>query len=203
MEDEAKYLYIQQKINYLSEKNEANSKISEVVEMKSREMSSSMEGKVCGQIIQILDRNKRSTTQKRMYHEHKRPNETEFKVLGDGKSGQGIIFQRNSEKKSTPVSLELMNRLKTENLLQLSKNSTTTEMHDPKKCEACKKQEAKLAEYEFLKRHKTRIESALLDRKIDDVLWTRDTVMMIGDIARTLPKPSEDPEIIWRKLMKK
>lgn len=99
------------------------------------------------------------------------------------------------------VAKELVNRLTTENLLYATKSANRKKIHDPKSCKKCIRTEEKLARYEFLKRNMTRVESSNLDRKIDDIVHTTDTIFMIGDLAATLPKHSDDPDDIWKKLL--
>lgn len=99
------------------------------------------------------------------------------------------------------VAEELVNRLKTENLLNFSKSANSEALHDPRTCQKCKKVEGKILEAKFLKHHATKVESRMLDRKIDDVIHTMDTVFMIGQLAASLPKHSDSPEKIWARLL--
>lgn len=109
-------------------------------------------------------------------------------------------FDSNQEKF---VAKELINRLKTENLLYSTKLANRKKIHDPKSCPKCIETEEKIARYEFLKRQVTRVESSNLDRKIDDIIHTTDTIFMIGDLAATLPKHSDRPNDVWDKLFRK
>lgn len=119
-------------------------------------------------------------------------------------SQSGEISLRNFDSnQENVVAKELVNRLKTENLLNTTKLANRKKIHDPKSCKKCIETEEKFAQYEFLKRRITRVESLNLDWKIDDVIHTTDTIFMIGDLAATLPKPSDDPKDIWDKLLRK
>lgn len=225
MDEEKRCLFIQQRINLLSGHNENSlfhhndsdngtgdggktSKKTRKVELTGKEDQERLE--ICGRLAQIVDLNLRQEhdqqfgtkvngQRKKVKGHH---TDRTFQALGDDNTG--IIFgSENRDLNEKCVAKELVNRLKTERILYLAKEANRAEIHDPKKCKSCRKQEEKIAEYEFLKRQKTKLESAALDRKIDDVVHTTDTVLMIGDLARTLPKPSEDRKIIWDKLLKK
>ncbi|KAG8144368.1 hypothetical protein E2320_012890, partial [Naja naja] len=62
---------------------------------------------------------------------------------------------------------------------------------------------AELAKVEFLRRKKTILDNILLQEKLEDYMYTKDSLTLIGEIYKDLPKLSEDPSNIWQELNKR
>nr|XP_020640090.1 uncharacterized protein C8orf48 homolog isoform X1 [Pogona vitticeps]XP_020640091.1 uncharacterized protein C8orf48 homolog isoform X1 [Pogona vitticeps]XP_020640092.1 uncharacterized protein C8orf48 homolog isoform X1 [Pogona vitticeps] len=95
---------------------------------------------------------------------------------------------------------QLLNRLRLKNIKEAVKQIAETEMHHPSQCFPCMEKKAELAKSAFLRRSKTLVEEVLLQEKLEEHLYAKDSLTLIGEIHRTLPKLSEDPKNIWWKL---
>ncbi|XP_061454877.1 uncharacterized protein C8orf48 homolog isoform X7 [Rhineura floridana] len=95
---------------------------------------------------------------------------------------------------------QLMNRLHLKNIKETLKQITDAEMHQPSRCLHCTKKRAELAQDIFLRRRKTLMEEVLLQEKLEECMYTKDALTLIGEIHRSLPKLSEDPKNIWQEL---
>lgn len=97
---------------------------------------------------------------------------------------------------------QLVNRLHLQNIQETMKQLAEAEMHQPSQCPHCQKAEAKLAEDAFLRRKKTLMENVLLEEKLEELIYTKDSLTLIGEIHKNFPKLSDDPRDIWQKLNK-
>nr|XP_028571072.1 uncharacterized protein C8orf48 homolog isoform X2 [Podarcis muralis] len=95
---------------------------------------------------------------------------------------------------------QLLNRLRLKNIKEILKQVADTEMHQPSQCAHCTKKRAELADDAFLRRGKALMEEVLLKEKLEDYMYTKDSLTLIGEIHRCLPKLSEDPRNIWQEL---
>uniref|UniRef100_A0ACB8FY39 Uncharacterized protein n=2 Tax=Sphaerodactylus townsendi TaxID=933632 RepID=A0ACB8FY39_9SAUR len=95
---------------------------------------------------------------------------------------------------------QLVNRLRLKNLQKSMEQLVETEMHQPSQCSGCENKRAQLAEDAFLRRKRTILEGVLLQEKLKDHLCTQDALLIIGKMHQRLPKLSDDPRDIWRKL---
>ncbi|KAM3827550.1 uncharacterized protein C8orf48 homolog [Vipera latastei] len=101
------------------------------------------------------------------------------------------------------VPSELVNRLHLKSLKEMMKRIAETKMHQPSRCPFCTRKRAEFAEVEFLRRKKTILDNVLLQEKLEDYMYTKDSLTLIGEIHKGLPKLSEDPSIIWQELNKR
>ncbi|XP_063169690.1 uncharacterized protein C8orf48 homolog [Candoia aspera] len=101
------------------------------------------------------------------------------------------------------VPCELVNRLRLKNIKEMVKKIAETEMHQPSRCPFCMKKRAEVAKAEFLRRKKTILDNVLLREKLEHYMYTKDSLTLIGEIHKSLPKLSEDPRNIWRELNKR
>ncbi|XP_025026970.1 uncharacterized protein C8orf48 homolog isoform X2 [Python bivittatus] len=101
------------------------------------------------------------------------------------------------------VPWELVNRLHLKNIKEMAKKIAETEMHQPSQCPFCMKKRAEFAKVEFLRRKKTILDNVLLREKLEDYMYTKDSLTLIGEIHKSLPKLSEDPMNIWQELNKR
>ncbi|ETE60762.1 putative protein C8orf48, partial [Ophiophagus hannah] len=69
--------------------------------------------------------------------------------------------------------------------------------------EMMKKKRAEFAKDEFLRQKKTILDNVLLQEKLEDYVYTKDSLTLIGEIHKNLPKLSEDPSSIWQELNKR
>ncbi|KFP73821.1 Uncharacterized protein C8orf48, partial [Apaloderma vittatum] len=74
---------------------------------------------------------------------------------------------------------------------------TEAQIHECSVCPDCQKKAAELAEITFLRRKKTSMESALIQEKLEEQIYSRDGLTHIGEALRSLPGPSEDPRNLW------
>ncbi|XP_067404398.1 uncharacterized protein C8orf48 homolog isoform X2 [Emydura macquarii macquarii] len=98
---------------------------------------------------------------------------------------------------------QLVNRIHLKNISETMKQVTETKVHQPSECPACKKKEAELAKITFLRQKKTLVEEALLQDKLEQQIYAKDSLTLIGEIHKSLPKLSEDLRSIWQRLNEK
>nr|XP_009942865.1 PREDICTED: uncharacterized protein C8orf48 homolog [Opisthocomus hoazin] len=94
----------------------------------------------------------------------------------------------------------LMNRIRLKNSRETAKQVTEAQIHEPSVCPDCQKQKAELAEVAFLRQKKSLMESALIQEKLEEQIYSRDVLTLIGEALRSFPKPSEDPRNLWQRL---
>ncbi|XP_033120408.1 uncharacterized protein C8orf48 homolog [Anneissia japonica] len=73
--------------------------------------------------------------------------------------------------------------------------------HDVKTCPVCVKAKEKITEKQFVSRRKTLLQNKLIEDKIQRHLVCKNSLDLIGELAASLPKPSDDPQEIWRRLL--
>ncbi|KAI1234661.1 hypothetical protein IHE44_0003034, partial [Lamprotornis superbus] len=87
---------------------------------------------------------------------------------------QWKIPARKSETgNSCAVPAQLMNRILLENTRQAVKQVTEAEIHEASTCPECQQKEAELAQAAFLRHKKTLLESALIQEKLEEQLYSR------------------------------
>ncbi|XP_054421775.1 uncharacterized protein C8orf48 homolog [Pteronotus mesoamericanus] len=104
---------------------------------------------------------------------------------------------------SCTVPDELMNRISLKNVMATLKQVATAKQHISSRCPDCNRKRAELAQSAFLKRRKTLLESFLLQEKMDEHLHTKDLLTLIGEAHQGLPRLSDDPRMIWKRLKEK
>ncbi|KAM6124711.1 uncharacterized protein C8orf48 homolog [Phoenicopterus ruber ruber] len=95
---------------------------------------------------------------------------------------------------------QLMNRIRLKNIGDTVKQVTAAQIHESSMCPDCQKKEAELAKITFLRRKKFLMESALIQEKLEEQIYSRDVLTRIGEALRSFPKPSEDPRNLWQRL---
>ncbi|XP_069066613.1 uncharacterized protein C8orf48 homolog [Pleurodeles waltl] len=95
----------------------------------------------------------------------------------------------------------LVNRIYLNNLRETVKQVKELKMHEPSKCPDCLAKKANLAKIDFIRRRKTAVEEVLLQEKLEEQLYLKDSITLIGEIHRTLPKLSDDPQLVWQRLL--
>ncbi|XP_065585683.1 uncharacterized protein C8orf48 homolog [Cyrtonyx montezumae] len=97
----------------------------------------------------------------------------------------------------------LMNRIRLKNIRETFNQVAEAQVHRSSLCPDCKKKKAELAEITFLRQKKIRMESVLLQEKMEEQIYSRDVLTLIGETLRSFPKLSEDPRNLWQKLKDK
>nr|XP_032645985.1 uncharacterized protein C8orf48 homolog isoform X2 [Chelonoidis abingdonii] len=98
---------------------------------------------------------------------------------------------------------QLVNRIHLKNISETMKQVKETKLHQPSQCHDCKKKLTELAKITFLRQKKTLVENALFQDKLEEQIYVKDSLTLIGEIHKNLPKLSEDPRIIWQRLNEK
>nr|XP_013804606.1 PREDICTED: uncharacterized protein C8orf48 homolog [Apteryx mantelli mantelli]XP_013804607.1 PREDICTED: uncharacterized protein C8orf48 homolog [Apteryx mantelli mantelli] len=101
------------------------------------------------------------------------------------------------------VPLQLMNRIHLKNIRETTKQVTEAAVHKPSLCPDCKKKKAELAKITFLRQKTTLMERALLQEKLEEQIYSKDVLTLIGETLRSFPKLSEDPRNLWQRLKEK
>ncbi|KGL90088.1 Uncharacterized protein C8orf48, partial [Charadrius vociferus] len=74
---------------------------------------------------------------------------------------------------------------------------TETQIHESSVCPDCQKKKGELAKITFLRRMKILMESALIQEKLEEHIYSNDVLTHIGEALGSFPKPSEDPRDLW------
>ncbi|KAM4802136.1 uncharacterized protein C8orf48 homolog [Urocitellus parryii] len=98
---------------------------------------------------------------------------------------------------------ELLNRMYFENVRTTLKQVASAKQHITSQCPNCIRKKAELAQSAFLKQKKTLLESVLLQEKVDEHIHTTDFLTHVGEAHQGLPRLSDDPKIIWKRLKEK
>ncbi|XP_069749063.1 uncharacterized protein C8orf48 homolog isoform X2 [Narcine bancroftii] len=78
-----------------------------------------------------------------------------------------------------------------------------TKIHQPSRCAACSKKISELAEHNFLRMKTIQLEEASMQEKIDEHIYTKDGLTLIGEIHNSLPKYSDTASLMWKTLFDK
>ncbi|XP_058704001.1 uncharacterized protein C8orf48 homolog [Poecile atricapillus] len=112
----------------------------------------------------------------------------------------GVPARQTGTGDSCAVPAQLMNRILLENTREVVRQVTEAEIHEVSTCPDCQQKEAELAKVAFLRQKKTLLEGALLQEKLEEQLYSRDMLTLLGEVLRSFPKPSEDPRDLWQRL---
>ncbi|XP_036596302.1 uncharacterized protein C8orf48-like [Trichosurus vulpecula] len=94
----------------------------------------------------------------------------------------------------------LINRVFQQNLRATPSKASAVREHQCSRCPGCTKKRGELSQLTFLRQKKTLLESALLKEKMEEHRYTKDALSSIGEIHKSLPRLSDDPETIWTRL---
>ncbi|KAG9271935.1 hypothetical protein AMEX_G12873 [Astyanax mexicanus] len=75
------------------------------------------------------------------------------------------------------------------------------DFHEPSRCRACLAKQADLAMNFFIRKKRNQLQAQLLQEKMDLHLYNKDTVCLLGEMLKDMPKPSDDPCEIWKRLL--
>ncbi|GCC26545.1 hypothetical protein chiPu_0004962 [Chiloscyllium punctatum] len=98
------------------------------------------------------------------------------------------------------VPQQLINQVRHKCISETVKQVMETSMHQPSRCTACVKKLSKLAEHNFLRVKRIQLEEMLLQDKIEEHIYTKDSLTQIGEIHRSLPKYSDAAAVVWKRL---
>ena len=102
-----------------------------------------------------------------------------------------------------PVSQTLIDRLKVQNLILQMRNTSKQSLHDIQTCESCQFQEGEITKQLFIRKNKNFLDEKIISAKIENHLLKHNSLTLIGDIAASLPKPNENRDVVWNKLLRK
>ncbi|XP_038055736.1 uncharacterized protein C8orf48 homolog [Patiria miniata] len=100
------------------------------------------------------------------------------------------------------INREVIDRLKIENLLSTMKKAAsiaTTSGTDS--CQHCQESQTAALRRDFIRHRTSRLGNELTERRLDWLLSTQDPLTAVGDLARELPKPTDDPQELWDRMM--
>ncbi|XP_074133094.1 uncharacterized protein C8orf48 homolog [Sminthopsis crassicaudata] len=98
------------------------------------------------------------------------------------------------------VPRQLINRISQQNLRAAPSQVSAVKKHNYSRCPECTKKRGELSQLTFVRQKKTFLESALLKEKMDEYRHTKDFLSFVGEIHKSLPRLSDDPETIWKRL---
>ncbi|XP_053570508.1 uncharacterized protein C8orf48 homolog [Bombina bombina] len=98
------------------------------------------------------------------------------------------------------VPQHLLNKLRLENFKETMKQVAEIKMHCPSTCQDCCNKKSELAKSKFIKMNKTKLETNLLNEKMETLMYSKDLVTCIGEIHQSLPRLSEERSSIWHRL---
>lgn len=101
----------------------------------------------------------------------------------------------------SPIVLE---RMKIKRTLSAMEKAAKEEYHEPRHCQTCREKKAELdaleAEKLFTQSRAKALQNKIIDAQVEEHLLKMNSVSMIAEIARSLPKASEKPEKIMDQL---
>ncbi|KAJ8338292.1 hypothetical protein SKAU_G00372580 [Synaphobranchus kaupii] len=100
-----------------------------------------------------------------------------------------------------PVPKQLVSALRLKTFTEEMKKAVGTELHQPSRCGPCQESLAGLAKDTFLRRKKGKLESRLLQDKLEAHLFEKDAICMVGELLSEIPTISDDPSKIWQELL--
>ncbi|XP_043829832.1 uncharacterized protein C8orf48-like [Dromiciops gliroides] len=126
--------------------------------------------------------------------------ETKGSSLPRQQQGLGAEKPVTDERNDCVVPRQLINRISQQNLRMAPNKASAVKEHKCSRCPECTKKRGELSQLTFLRQKKTFLESALLKQKMEEHRHTKDFLSFIGEIHESLPKLSDDPETIWKRL---
>lgn len=122
--------------------------------------------------------------------------------LKKGDSDHREINSRQSPESedNPPVPQHLINRLKMKAFREKLKTAAEMEFHDPQRCRTCQVKQANLAQDDFIRRRTTHLLSPLLEGKLQSHLLNKNSICLIGEVLKDLPRPTDDPGLVWEAL---
>uniref|UniRef100_A0A7N4P1A1 Uncharacterized protein n=1 Tax=Sarcophilus harrisii TaxID=9305 RepID=A0A7N4P1A1_SARHA len=121
---------------------------------------------------------------------------------GHQRQQQGLVTEKpvTDEMNNCVVPHQLINRISQQHLRAAPSQVSAVKKHNYSQCPECTKKRGELSQLTFVRQKKTFLESALLKEKMDKYRHTKDFLSFIGEIHKSLPRLSDDPETIWKRL---
>ncbi|XP_074771585.1 uncharacterized protein C8orf48 homolog isoform X3 [Athene noctua] len=94
----------------------------------------------------------------------------------------------------------LVNTIHLKNIRETVKQVKEAQIHESSVCPDCQDKKAELAKITFLRQKKILMESALIQAKLEEQIYSRDVLTRIEEALRSFPKPSENPTNLWQRL---
>ncbi|KAL4648801.1 hypothetical protein GN956_G6882 [Arapaima gigas] len=94
------------------------------------------------------------------------------------------------------VPLHFISTLKLKSFSEWLKQAVEADMHKPSRCSTCEDQQAKLTLHTFLRTRKTLLESRQLQNKLDLHLCNYNSICLVGELLRNLPRASDAPDTV-------
>ncbi|KAG7464892.1 hypothetical protein MATL_G00170430 [Megalops atlanticus] len=102
-----------------------------------------------------------------------------------------------------PVPRHFISMLRLKSFTEEMKQAVMTELHQPSRCTLCQDKLAELAQDAFIRKKRTQLQSWLLQDKLNSHLCNKDSICLVGEALRDIPKTSDDPSKIWQALLAK
>ena len=102
----------------------------------------------------------------------------------------------------TEVPQGLVDRIKVNNILSEMRKGAKEQLHDVQTCNSCQCQEGEVMKMNFIRKCTNILNRQTLNSKIDNHLLENNSVSLIGQLAADLPRPTENSNVIWKKLLK-
>ncbi|KAH3839971.1 uncharacterized protein LOC127879151 [Dreissena polymorpha] len=99
----------------------------------------------------------------------------------------------------------VMERARLNRIMAAMSKAAKEDFHEPRKCQECslKKQELDLedAQRQFVRAHTMRLKNKAMDNRVEEHLLKMNTVSMVAELARELPRHSDRPEQVMDRLL--
>ncbi|XP_030620593.1 uncharacterized protein C8orf48-like [Chanos chanos] len=141
----------------------------------------------CQKKINQLQRSQADLSVRREKHTHNRP-----PVIKPAQTLAGL---------QVPPQLICLQKLKTFN--EEMKKAAVEEFHEASGCGACLHNQATLALHSFISRKKSQVCAQALEEKMQSHLYNKDSIYLLGQILREVPRPEDDPCIVWKAMMER
>ncbi|XP_066505385.1 uncharacterized protein C8orf48-like [Hoplias malabaricus] len=143
----------------------------------------------------------RAYCRKRIKHIKQRNDVPDCKIKHQERKCTSIIPAEPISDQSVPV--RFVGTLKMKTFREEMRKGAQQDFHDPSRCKVCLAKQAEIAMNFFIRNKCSQLQTQLLEEKIESHLYSRDTVCLLGELLQDMPKPSDDPCEIWRRLLKK
>ncbi|XP_052792539.1 uncharacterized protein LOC128226617 isoform X2 [Mya arenaria] len=99
----------------------------------------------------------------------------------------------------------VMERLRIKNIISAMEKAANEPIHEPRKCPQCSYRKTDLdtedAERKFVTAQTMRLKNKIMDNRVEEHIIKMNTVSLVAELARDLPRHSEKPEKILDKLL--
>lgn len=95
---------------------------------------------------------------------------------------------------------QLVNLVKMKAFMEKLRKAAEEDLHNPQRCFCCEGKKAEHARVDFIKRKTTQLQTPLLQAKLQSHYLNRNSICLIGEVLRDLPRPTDDPGLVWEAL---